>query len=129
MISARCNNSELNFKKPYYNIFSTICCADRDDEGCDWVQNNINTDGEQNIGDVSSRDECIHLVLSQCPTATIANMQYEFDSTSSCWCQYGTNMNVDSSSGWTNCLISTLSVEYKADLYTTYGGGQFYRIY
>ena len=107
MISARCNNSELNFKKPYYNIFSTICCADRDDEGCDWVQNNINTDGEQNIGDVSSRDECIHLVLSQCPTATIANMQYEFDSTSSCWCQYGTNMNVDYSSGWSNCLIST----------------------
>ena len=34
-------------------------------------------------------------------------------------------MNVDASSGWTNCLISTLSVEYKADLYSTYGGGQF----
>ena len=110
------------------NIFSTICYADQDDEGCAWVQNNRNTNGEQNIGVVSSRDECIHLVMTQCPTATLANTQYEFESTTSCWCQYGTDMNEDSS-GWSACMISTLSDQYISDLYTTYGGGQFYRIY
>ena len=63
--------------------------------------------------------------MTQCPNATLANTEYEFENSTSCWCQYGTNMTEDDS-GWGSCLISTLSDQYKADLYTTYGGGQFY---
>ena len=51
----------------------------------------------------------------ECPTATIANVENEISSTSLCWCQFGTDMTLDPSSEWTNCLISSLSDQDTAD--------------
>ena len=106
-------------------LLATISHADHDDENCVWVRNNINTNGEHLAGMVSSRDECVHLILTECPSATIANMAYDFDSNygADCWCQYGTDMTEDSSSYYTNCLISSISDEYKQYLYDNYGNG------
>jgi hypothetical protein len=114
--------------KTIFNIFSlilltTISHADHDDENCVWVRNNINTYGERLAGMVTSRDECVHLVLTECPSATIANMAYNIGNSADCWCQYGIDMTEDSSSYYTNCLISSLSDEYKEYLYDNYGNG------
>ena len=103
-------------------LLATISHAD-DDENCDWVRNNINTYGEHLAGMVTSRDECVHLVLTECPTATIANVAVNINGNGDCWCQYGTDMTLDSSSYYTNCLISSLSDEYKEYLYDNYGNG------
>lgn len=109
-----------------FNIFSLILLntiSHADDENCVWVRNNINTYGEHLAGMVTSRDECVHLVLTECPTATIANMAYDIDSYygADCWCQYGTDMTEDSSSSYTNCLISSLSDGYIEELESIYG--------
>jgi len=104
-------------------LLTTISHADHDDENCVWVRNNINTYGEHLAGMVTSRDECVHLVLTECPSATIANMAYNIGDSADCWCQYGTDMTEDSSSPYTNCLISSLSDEYKEYLYDNYGNG------
>ena len=109
-------------------LLATISHADHDDdddENCVWVQNNFNTNQEHLAGMVTSRDECVHLVLTECPSATIANMAYYIDTSygADCWCQYGTDMTEDSSSYYTNCLISSLSDEYKEYLYDNYGNG------
>jgi hypothetical protein len=104
-------------------LLATISHADHDDdENCIWVQNNFNTNGEHLAGMVTSRDECVHLVLTECPSATIANVALS-NGERDCWCQYGTDMTEDSSSYYTNCLISSLSDEYKEYLYSTYGNG------
>jgi hypothetical protein len=103
-------------------LLASISHADHDDDdNCVWVQNNINTNGEHLAGMVSSRDECVHLVLTECPSATIANMAYNIGDSADCWCQYGTDMTPNPSSYYTNCLISSLSDEYKEYLYSTYG--------
>jgi len=106
-------------------LLSTISHADHDDddENCVWVQNNINTNGESLAGMVTSRDECVHLVLTECPSATIANMAYNIGDSADCWCQYGTDMTPNPSSSYTNCLISSISDEYKQYLYDNYGNG------
>ena len=73
-------------------------------DGCDWVQSNSNTAGEQSVGSAASPDDCIAMVQAQCPTATIANIH---ESGSGCWCQYGFNPTPDSS-GYMSCLLHAL---------------------
>ena len=65
------------------------------DYSCDWVENNINTDGEKYAGDVTSKSACIALVRSECPRATIANVDanVEVYGTGACWCQFGSDMS------------------------------------
>ena len=74
-------------------------------DGCDWVQSNSNTAGEQTVGYAASPDDCIALVQAQCPTATIANIDQS--GSGACWCQYGYNLGPDSS-GYMSCLLHAL---------------------
>merc|ERR1719510_1072257 len=46
------------------------------------------------------------MVQEKCPDATIANMPESGHG--DCWCQFGTNMNIDTGSGYMNCLLSAL---------------------
>ena len=73
-------------------------------DGCDWVQSNSNTAGEQSLGSAASPDDCIAKVQAQCPTATIANIH---ESGSGCWCQYGFNPTPDTD-GYMSCVLHTL---------------------
>ena len=73
-------------------------------DGCDWVQSNSNTAGEQTVGYAASPDDCIALVQAQCPTATIANI--DDSGSGGCWCQYGYNPTPDSS-GYMSCVLVT----------------------
>ena len=72
------------------------------------MQNNHNTDNEIELDEVSSPDECISQVALKCPEATIANVQMGSGNSLECWCQFGTDMSVDTSEPWLNCLLSTL---------------------
>ena len=84
------------------------CCS----SGCQWVKNNYNTAGEQNIGNFDDPDECIVAVREECPDATIANFQgVPEGEMGSCWCQYGDNMEIDESTGWRACLLSSNTVD------------------
>ena len=74
-------------------------------DGCDWVQSNSNTAGEQTVGYAASPDDCIALVQAQCPTATIANIDQS--GSGACWCQYGYNPIPDSF-GYMSCVLHTL---------------------
>jgi len=74
---------------------------------CDWVIQNRNTNGEKNIGEASSPEECITMVKAQCSGATIANLPKEGHG--SCWCQFGNNMEPDPSSSWQTCLLSSIT--------------------
>ena len=73
-------------------------------DGCDWVQSNSNTAGEQSLGYAASPDDCIAMVQAQCPTATIANI--DDSGSGGCWCQYGYNPTPDSS-GYMSCVLVT----------------------
>ena len=73
-------------------------------DGCDWVQSNSNTAGEQSLGSAASPDDCIAMVQAQCPTATIANI--DDSGSGGCWCQYGYNPTPDSS-GYKSCVLVT----------------------
>ncbi len=74
-------------------------------DGCDWVQSNSNTAGEQSLGYAASPDDCIAMVQAQCPTATIANI--DESGSGGCWCQYGFNPTPDSL-GYMSCVLHTL---------------------
>ena len=56
---------------------------------------------------MSSYDECILKVQTQCPNADIANVQQ--GGSGGCYCQYGNNFEVDSSAVWENCDLSTVN--------------------
>ena len=73
-------------------------------DSCNWIQSDSNTAGQQNIGDAASPDDCIAMVLAQCPTATIANI--DTSGSGGCWCQYGENPTPDSS-GYMSCVLAT----------------------
>jgi len=74
---------------------------------CNWVVQNYNTNGEKNIGEASSPEECIQMVKEQCPDFTIANLPKT--GSGSCWCQKGNDMREDTSSSWQTCLLSTIT--------------------
>ena len=80
-----------------------------------WVKNNYNSANEVNVDNATSKDECIANVRAKCPTATIAN--YEVGG-NACYCQFGTNMDLDVFSGWENCLLTPEhpKYEYKSPL-------------
>jgi hypothetical protein len=62
---------------------------------CNWVPNNKNSVGEAELGHAESTEECAKMVLTQCPDATIANMDIiDASAGGNCYCQYGTNMEV-----------------------------------
>jgi len=86
---------------------ASVACSDTCANvfGCKWIENNINTAGEMYVGEVSNEAECIQLVRDQCPSATIANLGV---SSSSCWCQYGTDLTPVSGAGCKNCLLSSI---------------------
>jgi hypothetical protein len=72
--------------------------------GCNWIESDSNTAGQQNIGSAASPDDCIAMVQAQCPTATIANI--DGSGSGGCWCQYGYNPTPDSS-GYKSCVLVT----------------------
>ena len=73
--------------------------------GCNWIESDSNTDGQQNIGSAASPDDCIAMVQAQCPTATIANI--DGSGSGGCWCQYGFNPTPDTD-GYMSCVLHTL---------------------
>eukprot|EP00729_Bicosta_minor_P017984 gene17984-21918_t len=82
---------------------------------CTWVENNYNSDNEVKAKTATSREECVANVRAQCPSATIANYEVgggESDTRpKGCFCQFGTNMALDSTSEWENCLLSSLDAK------------------
>ena len=72
--------------------------------GCNWIESDSNTDGQQNIGSAASPDDCIAMVQAQCPTATIANI--DGSGSGGCWCQYGFNPTPDTD-GYMSCVLVT----------------------
>ena len=74
-------------------------------DGCDWIESDSNTDGQQSVGSAASPDDCIAMVQAQCPTATIANI--DESGSGGCWCQYGFNPTPDSL-GYMSCVLHTL---------------------
>ena len=77
-------------------------------DNCDWIESDSNTDNQRSLADsVASPDECIAMVMEQCPSATIANIHSS--GTMGCYCQYGSNPTPDTE-GWMSCVLSTASV-------------------
>jgi len=72
---------------------------------CVTVKNNNNFDGETELGEADSMNQCIQKVMLECPDATIANYS---PVSGGCWCQFGTDMTEDPTSDFENCLLSTL---------------------
>ena len=60
---------------------------------------NANTDNEIQVGLVNSYEECVELVQTSCPDATMANIDFSSSYGSSyigsCWCQFGDNMKMN----------------------------------
>ena len=63
-----------------------------------------NGDGWGTNDPAASKEQCIANVRAKCPTATIANYQVGGNG---CFCQFGTNMNLDSTAEWESCLLSS----------------------
>lgn len=80
-----------------------VALATDNDATCVWVKNNYNSNNEVEADPAASKEECIANVREKCPTATIAN--YEVGG-NQCFCQFGNNMNLDSSAKWENCLLA-----------------------
>ena len=77
-------------------------------DSCDWIESDSNTDNQRSLADsVASPDECIAMVMEQCPSATIANIHSS--GTMGCYCQYGSNPTPDTE-GWMSCVLSTATV-------------------
>ena len=77
-------------------------------DNCDWIESDSNTDNQRSLADsVASPDECIAMVMEQCPSATIANIHSS--GTMGCYCQYGSNPTPDTE-GWMSCVLSTATV-------------------
>ena len=77
-------------------------------DNCDWIESDSNTDNQRSLADsVASPDECIAMVMEQCPSATIANIHSS--GTMGCYCQYGSNPTPETE-GWMSCVLSTATV-------------------
>jgi len=88
-------------------IFGLLLAISYAQTDCNWVVQNRNTNGEKNIGQASSPEECIKMVKERCPGFTIANLPKT--GSGSCWCQKGDDMREDSGSTWQTCLLSTIT--------------------
>eukprot|EP00640_Fibrocapsa_japonica_P001512 CAMPEP_0113952428 /NCGR_PEP_ID=MMETSP1339-20121228/90415_1 /TAXON_ID=94617 /ORGANISM="Fibrocapsa japonica" /LENGTH=388 /DNA_ID=CAMNT_0000961041 /DNA_START=54 /DNA_END=1217 /DNA_ORIENTATION=- /assembly_acc=CAM_ASM_000762 len=73
-----------------------------DSEECTWVRNDRNRP-EEWAGRAYSREQCISMVQTKCPDATIASI-YVKDNTAvqgdSCYCQWGTDMTPEPEESW-----------------------------
>jgi hypothetical protein len=111
-------------------LLSTIGVPDACLSSCTWVEHNWNIEGEVQVANASSREECIALVQANCPGATIARYEMGGGASKECYCQFGTNMTENVGGGYENCLLST--VDTPADVKTncrrtcgnTHPGGQ-----
>ena len=75
-------------------------------DGCDWIESDSNTDNQKILADAASPDECITMVMEQCPAASIANIHSS--GSGGCYCQYGTP--TPDNEGWMSCVLSTATV-------------------
>ena len=76
-------------------------------DSCDWIESDSNTDNQRSLADAATPDECIAMVMEQCPAASIANIGSS--GSGGCYCQYGSNPTTDNS-GWMSCVLSTATV-------------------
>ena len=76
-------------------------------DSCDWIESDSNTDNQRSLADAATPDECIAMVMEQCPAASIANIISS--GSGGCYCHYGSNPTTDNS-GWMSCVLSTATV-------------------
>jgi len=76
-------------------------------DNCDWIESDSNTDNQRSLADAATPDECIAMVMEQCPAASIANIISS--GSGGCYCQYGSNPIADNE-GWMSCVLSTATV-------------------
>ena len=75
-------------------------------DNCDWIESDSNTDNQRSLADAATPNECIAMVMEQCPAASIANIISS--GSGGCYCQYGTP--TPDNEGWMSCVLSTATV-------------------
>ena len=86
------------FKSSFLIIPSIVLSQTMDSEYCNWLNSNINTDGEYSLGWADCEQTCI--VMTRDAGCDIANY-----GGGDCWCQFGSDQGEDDNGWYHSCFL------------------------